>query len=251
VWLMGLAIGLAVSWPAVRAPHRWPPRERILFFTGLALWWLAADWPIGALGAGYLLSMHQLQYLVFVMIAPPLLLLGTPEWLLTYWMAGRAAPVFRLLTRPLVALLLCNTIVILTHLPSVVDGVMEQQLGSFAVDFSWLAAGLLLWWPVLARVPALGTLSYPARFGYLLAVTVLPGVPAAFFFFANYPVYALYELAPPVGTWSATDDQFLAGIIMKFGGLLVVVTALTILFFRWYDRDRARPGTFVLPPAWE
>ena len=225
-------------------------REVALFFVGMFALWLALDWPIGALGAGYLLSVHQVQYLLLVMIAPPLLLLGTPVWLAT-WMTHRRSlhRVMHFVVRPVPAILICNAIVVLTHLPTAVDGLMPTQLGSFAVDMAWLLGGLVLWWPVIRPLPETGSLSYPARFGYLLAATLIPGIPAAFYFFADYPIYALYELAPPVGMLSALDDQFLAGIIMKAGSFVVILLALSILFFRWHRADGGVEEGIVLPGA--
>jgi putative membrane protein len=232
----------------VTAPPSASRREFVFFFLGASALWLALDWPIGALGAGYLLSVHQVQYVLLVMIAPPLLLLGTPPWLAT-WITDRRGVnrATRFVTRPVAAILICNAIVVLTHLPTAVDGLMPTQLGSFVVDMAWLLGGLVLWWPVIRPLPEMNSLSYPARFGYLLAATLIPGIPAAFYFFANYPIYALYELAPPVGVLSARDDQFLAGIVMKVGSFVVILLALSLLFFRWHRADRSIEMGIVLP----
>jgi putative membrane protein len=210
--------------------------------------WVATDWPVGALGAGYLLFVHQLQYVLLVMVAPPLILLGTPRWVCQSMVDSPAVrPVARVVTRPLIAIVICNAVVLLTHFPELVDVLMPTQIGSFLIDIAWLLAGFLLWWPALRRVEEPNALSYPARFGYLLAATLLPAVPAAFFFFANYPIYSTYELAPPIGTLAATDDQFVGGAVMKLGSLVVVVFALTVIFFQWHAADRSPDGRIVLP----
>ena len=47
----------------------------------MLVFWLASDWPLGTLGAGYLASAHMAQFLLYTLAAAPLLLLGTPEWL--------------------------------------------------------------------------------------------------------------------------------------------------------------------------
>ncbi len=73
----------------------------------------------------------------------------------------------------------------------------------------------------------------PLRIAYLFGSTVLPTVPAAFITFAHYPLYRLYELAPPVGAHSATSDQVTAGIIMKLGADPIIWLAMGIVFFRW------------------
>lgn len=58
---------------------------------GLLTLWLALDWPIGALGAGYLASVHMVQFLLIGMIAPPLLLWGLPPAGLRVWLDGGAS----------------------------------------------------------------------------------------------------------------------------------------------------------------
>lgn len=256
VWLVVLSLAAGYLWAIYRmlpqagrgAAPAATRSELTLFVAGVASMWAALDWPIGALGAGYLLSVHQLQYVLLVMVAPPLLLIGTPVWLLS-WLTDLPGvrPLARFVTRPVPAILICNAIVVLTHMPAVVDGFMATQVGSFVLDMSWVLAGFILWWPVLRRIPELNGLSYPARFGYLLAATLIPGMPAAFMFFSDYPIYALYELAPPVGGLSARDDQFVGGIIMKLGAFLVILVALTVLFFRWHAKDGSRGDRIALP----
>lgn len=249
VWLF-LAILVLGRWWLMR---RFPPgsgerRGSGVFALAIAALWIALDWPVGALGAGYLLSAHQLQYVLVVMVAAPLLLLGVPRASLRRVVDGpRVHAVLSVVTRPAVAIIACNAIVILTHLPEAVDGLMTTQWGSMIIDLSWLFAGFLLWWPALSPVPGLNALSHGARFGYLLVATLIPGIPAAFFFFASYPLYQVYELAPPVNWLNAMDDQFLAGIIMKFGSFVVVLVGLSAIFYRWHAHDRGTEGTLVLP----
>ncbi len=221
-------------------------RQKRFFFLGVLTVWIAADWPVGALGAGYLLSVHQAQFVLFTMVAPPLLLLGTSSnlWRLILE-KERTRRVARWLTRPVVMLVTFNTLVVATHFPEVVDTWMPTQLGSFALDLAWIVAGFALWWPVINLVPEINGLSYPGRFGYLLASIILPAAPAAFLIFANYPLYELYELAPPVGQLTAGDDQLIGGLIMKVGSAVSVFTAATILFFKWHSSDEPQ-GSVVL-----
>ena len=44
----------------------------------------------------------------------------------------------------------------------------------------------------------------------------------------------MYELAPPFPGLSSRDDQTVAGLLMKMGGGVVLWTAITVLFARWY-----------------
>jgi putative membrane protein len=228
--------GAALRWLAPAQAR--PPATRgqsASYVLGVLVLWIAADWPVGALGAGYLVSVHSVQYLLFALVAPPLLVHGTPRWLLRRMIRppwARSAAQF--LSRPLIAFATFNVVLVATHLPAAVDGLGASQLGSFAMDMAWLGAGLVFWWQVLAPLPELRPLGYPGRIVFVLLNVFIPTVPAAFLTFADYPIYALYELAPPVGGLSAAEDQQLAGLIMKILGGFIIFGTASVLFFRWY-----------------
>lgn len=221
----------------------WPAWRIVVFGLGVLAAWAAIDWPIGALGSGYLLSLHEVQYLLLGLIAPPLLWLGIPaEVTLGVAAAGRMGRTLRFLAHPLPALVAYHVALVLTHLPSISDALMPTQLGSLAIDLAWFLAGLWFWWVVVAP-EGLNRVRAPLRIAYLFGSTVLPTVPAAFITFAHYPLYRLYELAPPVSAIPATSDQVTAGIIMKLGADPIIWLAMGIVFFRWSRAEGDRRTT--------
>ncbi|UCD24402.1 MAG: cytochrome c oxidase assembly protein [Gemmatimonadota bacterium] len=236
VVLLGARFLLARVWSTAADSNE--PGRPLLYVVGVFILWTAADWPIGPLGAGYLLSVHTVQYILFAFVAPPLLIAGTPKWL---WrrliQPDWAFKTAWTLTRPLVAFLFFNVVLLATHLPSVVDGLTASQLGSFAVDMSWLGAGIVFWWPILGPLPELKPMPYPGRIVYLIANVFIPTVPAAFLTYARYPIYALYELAPPINNLTAVEDQQIAGMIMKIVGGFIVFGIASVLFFKWASHE--------------
>lgn len=243
VWLFVGTVAVAYLWairwlpPARLAADDAPtgPREVALFFTGVGVLWMALDWPLGQLAAGYLLSARTLQYLLLVLVAPPLMLLGLPRWLLRRMVRGRIAfRIARLFTRPLVPLLVYNAVLVAMHLPPTVDSTAGSQLAGFALDVAVIGSGLVFWWPALARLPELRPMGYPARIGYLLLSVFLPTVPASFFTYARFPIYPLYELAPRVHGIEAVMDQQIAGLTMKVLGGLILFGTMSVMFFRWH-----------------
>lgn len=222
----------------------WRGRHTAAFAGGALAVWAALDWPIGALGAGYLVSVHTVQYLLLDFVAAPLLLLGVPAEGWAHLAAGRRlGPALRFAARPLVALVVYNAAVLGTHVPPVVDGLMRAQVGSFLVDLAWIVGGLALWWPVLAP-PAVAQVSPPLKIAYLFASTILPTAPAAFLTFAEYPIYSLYELAPRATGLGAHDDQQIGGLLMKLAADPVIWAAMAVIFFRWSSEEGR-----VQPPA--
>jgi cytochrome c oxidase assembly factor CtaG len=243
VWLfvVALLLGcLALRRKAVRAAGR-EHAHALWLALGIVLVWVALDWPVGALG-GYLASAHMTQFLLLALTAPPLILLGI------YPSAGspatepRTAPgssaTRRLLGHPLVAIGLFGAVVILTHVPLVTDRLMPSQSGSFAIDIAWLTTGLLFWWPVVSpdRPAWFGT---PLRIVYLFANMVLMTAPGAMITFSELPIYATFELAPPIPGITPINDQRLAGLNMRAGAALASLLAISILFVRW-NRDEER-----------
>jgi putative membrane protein len=208
-------------------------RAALYYFSGLLTVWLALDWPIGPLGTGYLVSFHTVSYILLSLIAPPLLLAGIPsEAMLSGSRSPRVGPVLRILARPLIALAVFNAILIGTHIPDVVDGLMGSQLGAFAIDLAWFLGGIVLWWAIMAP-PPIGRLTRPLKMGYLFAATLPPILPAAFLTFADYPLYGVYELAPRAMDLPAHSDQQIAGLTMKIIGDLPLWFAFGVIFFRW------------------
>lgn len=215
-------------------------RRAVWFVLGTGFLWVASDWPLGALGAGYLSAVHMLQYMLYTLGAAPLLLMGMPEWMLRNLLRHtRLDTAYRLVANPVVAALLFNLVLIATHAPVSVDALRSTQVGSFALDMVWLLSGIILWTPVVSPLPERQARSAPAKLVYLfLAAAVVPMIPGGFIAFSPEPLYGTYELAPRIGP-SALEDQQMAGVIMKVGNLPVIWTVMAVIWFRWYERDQA------------
>lgn len=226
------------------ARGRWPEEDRTrfrgwMFGLGLAALWIALDWPVGALGAGYLASVHMIQYLLIALIAPPLVLIGLPRGLFRSLADSRLRPVLTVVTHPIPAIAIFVSVMAWTHWPPVVDTLMVTQWGSFLLDLLWLISGTVFWWPVAAPEPARRWLQEPAKVGYLILATLVNTGVFAYLTFSPLPLYATYELAPPISALSTRDDQLLAGLFMKMGGAVILWTAISILFFRWFRTSEA------------
>ena len=97
-------------------------RQLRRFTAGVLLMWIASDWPIHDISEEYLYSMHMLQHLMISYFVPPLLLLATPKWLFdAVFGTGRGFRVIKFLSRAPVAGLLFNVMVMVAHIPDVVN----------------------------------------------------------------------------------------------------------------------------------
>lgn len=243
VWLvlgsLWAAYELAVRGRATR-------RERLFFYSGLAALWVAADWPVHDLAEGYLYSVHMTQHLLISLIAAPLLLLGTPDVVLRRLLAPRAVfAAVRFASRPIIALVLFNSVIALTHVPAVVDVSTRSEIAHFAIHAVLFGAAMCMWLPVLNRLIELPALSYPGRMFYLFLMSLVPTVPASFLTFGHTVLYHFYETAPRLWGITAISDQRVAGLIMKLVGGFILWGVIAWYFFKWSSMEE-REGVDVL-----
>jgi len=251
VWVLvgGVAV-LAVYALRVVGPKVVPRGERVVsrqqlawLVLGLALLWLASDWPMHDIAEEYLFSVHMTQHMVLTYLVPPVMLLATPEWLARLVLGrGRVKRAFSFLARPVPAALAFNGVLLLTHAPGVVNLSVENALAHYLIHTALVFTAFMLWVPVVGPLPEL-RISYPMQMLYLFVTSIIPTVPAGWLTFAEGAIYSAYEVPDRLWGMTITDDQQMAGVIMKLvgGGFLWVV--ITLRFFQWAanfsDSDKA------------
>jgi putative membrane protein len=212
----------------------------VLFFLGVFAIFVATGTPVHDLSEQYLLSMHMLQHLLLTLVAPPLLIAGVPGWLWEAILGGRRVlPIAKVVLHPLVTFGVFNFLIVVTHLPFVVDYALREHWFHFVVHAGLVGSALMMWWPVVGGIQALPRLTYPYQMAYLFVQSILPAVIASFITFSRTAAYEFYEQAPRVGGISAVEDQQIAGGIMKMSGTLILWTFIGVAFFRWYAKEEA------------
>lgn len=246
-WIPYPGIWIASALPLVfyvRAVRRHPEpvdlKKAAQFVGGIVVLWVATDWPLGTLGAGYLASAHVTQFLLYTLVAAPLILLGVPEWMGRSF--SRRLRIDGIATRLGNSLVLScfiyNLVLLGTHAPGTVASLRTSQLGSFSMDLLWIVAGLVLWLPILSPLPEAKTRAPWAKMAYLFVTTsIVAVIPASFLTFTSIPIYSIYELAPRVTGLSAVEDQQLAGIVMKIATVPIVWSTIAVLWFRWTSQE--------------
>lgn len=246
VWLLVAGLAAAYTYAAkVIGPRAVPAGRRPVtggqwawFVTGLALLWLASDWPVHDISEEYLYSVHMVQHMVFTYAVPAAMLLATPRWLADLVIGrGRARAVVEWVTKPVVAGFSFTLVLFVTHIPGVVNSSVENGLLHYAVHTLVVVASLAMWSPICGPFTEL-RLSLPGQMLYLFAMSMGPVVPAGWLTFAEGTVYKAYDYLPRFGGISVTSDQQAAGLIMKLGGSAFVWTVIVVLFVRWVNRNQ-------------
>ncbi|HEX6071184.1 MAG TPA: cytochrome c oxidase assembly protein [Longimicrobiaceae bacterium] len=217
------------------------PLAKVASFTGgMAIMLVSLQGPLHELSDYYLFSAHMVQHLGVMLVMPPFLLYGTPDWMLRPLF--RWSPVLRIariLSLPLVAFALNNVIFGAWHFPGPYDLMMRNHDVHVAMHLMIMATGAIMWWPVMSPLPELPRIAAPLQMVYLFVLGIPMMVVAALITFSDTALYTWYAAAPRIFPLNVLDDQRLGGVIMWVPGALVLWLAITLVYFRWTRREGA------------
>ena len=208
-------------------------RKNLIAFIGaIGLLWFSTDWPMHDISEEYLYSVHMFQHMVLAYFVPPLVLLAIPEWLFRAVIGeGKAYRFVKRLSTPIVAGLLFNVVVMITHIPGLVNRSAESSPLHYAMHILVVSTALCMWSPICSPAKEFH-IGYAGKTIYLFLMSVVPTVPAAWLTFAEDSVYKHYDI--PIRVWglSTETDQQLAGAVMKTGGSIFLWTIVIFIFFK-------------------
>src|SRR6185437_6522948 len=209
-------------------------------FLGVLIMLLALISPLDALGDDYLFSAHMLQHLCLTTFGPPLLLVGTPGWMLERLLNNRLLfGVLKVLTWVPLIFLLYNADFLIWHIPPLYNSTLENETIHIFEHLTFIVLGILSWWPIFSPSPKLPRLSLGGQVLYIFLMgmpAVLLGAGLTFM----QPLYAPYLSDPIVWGLSHTVDQQLGGLIMWIPVNLFYIAIMSALFIRWMQRQEAR-----------
>jgi putative membrane protein len=221
--------------------------RKLSFYSGIALALVALASPLDTYGDKYLFTAHMVQHLLLILGVAPLLLAGTPGWLLREVLEATHLTGFvRWARHPLVAFFGFNLIFAFAHIPVFYELTLASEPLHAAEHLVFVLTAMLMWMPVLSPVPEISA-PYPAlgQVLYLFLQTVPASLVGGLLALAGTASYATYAAAPRLTALSAIEDQQLGGLVMWVGGGLYFLIATGVVFFAWAAREEAtnrRPG---------
>ncbi len=211
------------------------------FMLSLFLIWLAIASPLSALDHE-MLTAHMVQHLLLMTFAAPLILLGAPVKTLLYRLPHRLVQVMgrsfqstglhqvrSALTHPVICWLGAAGTLVAWHIPAVFVLGLRSQMWHGIEQASFLAAGLLFWWPVVQPLPT--SLKWPESsiLLYLFLATLPCDILSGFLVFCDRVVYPVFLSSPQSFGLSALEDQQCAGALMWTCVTVVYLIAAAIV----------------------
>lgn len=237
--------------------------QRMMFITGLIVFYLAQAGPFNLLGH-VMFSFHMVSMALSYLVAPPLLMKGLPNWVWRKIVSFLPTRQLSFLAHPIVAALMFNGLFSIYHLPVVHDYVMLNFTVHRLYYIALFITSMLMWWTLLNPLPEGRQASGLSKVGFIFLNMVLLTPACGLIIFASEPLYATYS-NPAV--WaeamqycvsgdtsallrsfggpaffnflsSAKEDQQVGGIIMKFIQEGIFVSMLALVFFQWYRKEK-------------
>jgi cytochrome c oxidase assembly factor CtaG len=236
------------------------------FLSGIISIWIAIGSPMEAFD-DVSLSVHMVQHLLLMAIAPPLILLGVPVVPLLQGLPRlmtrksvspflRWAPIKwlgRFVTHPAICWLAAAFGLIGWHVPAVFGLALRWDWLHELEHACFLGTGLLFWWPVVQPWPSIARWPRWSIPFYLFCATLPCDVLSAFLTFCDRVVYSSYLSAPRVFGISPLQDQECAAALMWvcvtviFLVPAVIVTLEILSPQRVYLREETWPGLQRMP----
>jgi len=242
-------VGLVRRGNRLHAGHPWPVDRSAAFLGGLGFLAVALLSPIDTISAD-LASVHMIQHMLLMQMAPPLLAAGAPVTTLLRAASPRArgrvvlpflhSRLVGVVTHPVVAWVVLAAVLWGTHYSAIYNAALLDENTHIAEHLLYLTAACLFWWPVFSPDPVRRRLATPIQIAYVLlqmpqmsflAVTIMEAPRLL------YPAYLnrslVYGIDPLV-------DQQASGALMWVGGDMMFLMAAAVLVRRWMrESERA------------
>ena len=234
-----IALAALYAFVCFRMKRR-PTQPQVLAFSFAILAMLITFGPLDALADARSFWAHMLEHSMQSWLIPPLLLLGTPDWMIRpIMMNPRINPIARALTRPLTAFLTFTAVYVFAHDPPVFNLMLTNANFHIAVHLAFMTAGTMLWWPLLSPLPEFPRLAYPMQILYLFLLMVPMTAVAAPITLSTSVVYPWYAAGPHPFGLSPIQDEVIGGILMWVADSFYLMIVFTLIFFRWARREDA------------
>jgi putative membrane protein len=147
-------------------------------------------------------------------------------------------------THPVICWSSATIALVAWHTPAIFEAALRRDWLHESEHVSFLAAGLLFWWPVVQPWPSTSRWPRWAIPLYLFCATLPCDILSAFLVFCGRVVYPSYFSSPSIFGFSALQDQECAASLMW-----VAVTLILLIPAAMVTIENLSPTKSQFPPA--
>ncbi|WP_181348947.1 cytochrome c oxidase assembly factor CtaG [Thalassobacillus sp. CUG 92003] len=239
------------------------PKQQTMFYSSMLLLYVIKGSPVDLL-SHIMFTAHMSQMALYFLLFPLLVIRGLPVWMWQkLFSLNGIAPLLRLLTKPLIAILLFNGLFSIYHMPAIFDFAKSDEIAHAVITTVILFTAFCMWWPVFTPLKSMQTMSPILKIGYIFANGVLITPACGLIIFAGAPIYETYSQS---GAWiqalslcvpadvlnglsnslsgpqfftpiPLVEDQQLGGIVMKITQEVIFGAIIARIFFEWFQQE--------------
>jgi cytochrome c oxidase assembly factor CtaG len=223
-----------------------------VYWAGIFSLWIGIGSPLNAFD-DVSLSVHMVQHLLLMAIAPPLILLGAPALPLLQGIPQSMArdvvgpflrwnPVkglARFISNPAVCWLAAALALIGWHIPTVFELALRSPSWHEIEHASFFVTGLLFWWPVIQPWPSTARWARWSIPLYLFCATLPCDALSGFLTFCDRVVYTSYLSTPQIFTTSPLQDQECAAALMWVSVTIIFLVPAVVVTIQILSPGRA------------
>ncbi|TGB05039.1 cytochrome c oxidase assembly factor CtaG [Halobacillus salinus] len=238
-------------------------KQQVFFYSGLVLLYIIKGSPMDLL-AHIMFTAHMTQMALYYLLFPILIIKGIPSWIWRKLFQVKGLSwALRLITKPLISLLLFNGLFSMYHMPVIFDFAKSSEISHSVISTVILVTAFAMWLSVFPPLKELDRISPLMKIGFIFANGVLITPACGLIIFAGSPLYATYSeagawiqalsLCVPTGVLSdlasslsgpayftpmpLVEDQQLGGIIMKITQEVIFGAVIAYVFFGWFKKE--------------
>ena len=125
-------------------------------------------------------------------------------------------------------------------MPTLYEATLRDRIVHDTMHMTLVASAIVMWWPVLSRLPTAPAASLPMQMFYLFVITLPSGLLSSIFVFAADPIYPAYSMIVNPEGLSPLNDQRVGGLVMKLGGTAILWSVISVKYFRWVSAEPSK-----------
>ncbi|NCW45585.1 MAG: cytochrome c oxidase assembly protein [Gemmatimonadaceae bacterium] len=129
-----------------------------------------------------------------------------------------------------------NVVLAFWHLPPLYNVALANHGIHILQHLMFIAASVLMWWPLMSPLPELPRAAYPAQMLYCFLMVIPMSIISIYIAMADTLLYPAYAAAPRILGITPMQDQQYGGLIMWIPGGVFFYAVMTVVFFKWSNR---------------
>jgi putative membrane protein len=202
--------------------------------------YLAVGSPLDPLGENFLFFAHMIQHNILMYVSPLFLLWGIPPKLIDDYLSKNplTESLLKFIFHPIIAGLLFTLVFSFWHFGAFYEAAIRDKTIHMAEHLSMFFTSVAMWWPICGPSKRIPPIRYGPQMLYVLAIMLGQTPIFAVLTFSKDVLYDTYFYAERILNLSPLEDQKTGGVLMKLANMVVSVSVLSSIFYRWSKEQK-------------